>query len=82
MNDDFLDLLSALLDADVRFMVVGASRPGAGFMMGIPPRRIDILTQVSGIAFEEAWPKKRRERIEIRASGTVAVAVDGLRPGA
>ena len=103
MNEDFLDLLSALLDADVRFMVVGAyavgvharpratkdldvwveasvensqkliralklfgaplgdlsdddlARPGTGFMMGIPPRRIDILTQISGVTFEEAW---------------------------
>jgi hypothetical protein len=106
LNDDFLDLLSALLDADAKFMVVGAyavgvharpratkdldiwveasvenshkvvralkvfgaplhdlsdddfARPGAGFMMGIPPRRIDILTQVSGVAFEEAWPNR------------------------
>jgi len=24
-------------------------------MMGIPPRRIDILTQISGVTFEEAW---------------------------
>jgi hypothetical protein len=103
LNEDFLDLLSALLDADVRFMIVGAyavgvharpratkhldvwveasaensqkvlraltlfgaplhdlseddfARPGTGFMMGIPPRRIDILTQISGVTFEEAW---------------------------
>lgn len=28
MNEDFLDLLSALLDADVRFMIVGAYAVG------------------------------------------------------
>jgi hypothetical protein len=28
LNEDFLDLLSALLDADVRFMVVGAYAVG------------------------------------------------------
>ena len=106
MNEDFLDLLSALLDADVRFLIVGAyavgiharpratkdldvwveasvensrkvvralkafgapldditeddfARPGTGFMMGIPPHRIDILTEVSGIQFDEAWPNR------------------------
>lgn len=103
MNDDFLDLLSALLDADVRFLIVGAyavgvharpratkdldvwveaspensrkvlralnafgaptdnlddddfATPGAGFMMGVPPNRIDILTAISGVTFPEAW---------------------------
>ncbi|MCA2979510.1 MAG: hypothetical protein INH37_14630 [Myxococcaceae bacterium] len=25
------------------------------YQMGLPPRRIDILTQVSGVDFDEAW---------------------------
>ena len=29
--------------------------PHYGFMMGAPPRRIDILTTISGVAFEDAW---------------------------
>ncbi|WP_437675572.1 DUF6036 family nucleotidyltransferase [Sorangium sp. So ce131] len=106
MNDDFLDLLSALSAADARFMVVGAyavgvhgrpratkdldvwieaspenatrvmdalrrfgaplselseldlATPGVGFMMGVPPRRIDVLTQISGVEFAEAWPRR------------------------
>ena len=106
MNEDFLDLLSALRDADVRFLIVGAyavgvharpratkdldiwveasvensrrvvralrifgaplddvseddfAQPGTGFMMGIPPRRIDILTEVSGLAFDDAWANR------------------------
>lgn len=31
------------------------SRPGIVFQMGLPPVRIDILTQLSGLTFEEAW---------------------------
>lgn len=104
MNEDFLALLSELLDADAHFMVVGAyalgvhvrpratkdldiwvepsavnaprvmtalerfgaplgdltakdlEAPGAVFMMGAPPRRIDILTKVDGLTFDQAWP--------------------------
>lgn len=103
MNEDFLDLISELLDADARFLVVGGyavaahghpratkdidifvepteenavrvmtalrrfgaplfglteadlSSPGKGLMMGVPPRRIDLLTQISGVDFTAAW---------------------------
>lgn len=106
MNEDFLDLLSSLLDAEAKFLVVGAyavgihGRPratkdldvwieaseenatrvvralrdfgaplgdlteadlaqvGTGFKMGSPPRRIDILTQIEGVTFAEAWPNR------------------------
>jgi hypothetical protein len=106
LNEDFLDLLSALNAAKARFLVIGAyavgvhgipratkdldvwieaspdnaarvlralrsfgapladlteadfAQPGAGFKMGLPPRRIDILTQISGVAFEQAWPHR------------------------
>lgn len=34
------------------------SRPGKGLMMGSPPRRIDILTQITGVDFEAAWHSK------------------------
>ena len=33
------------------------AKPGTGFMMGNPPRRIDILTEISGVGFEEAVPR-------------------------
>lgn len=103
MNQDFLDLLRAFIDHDVRFLVVGAyalgvhgrpratgdldvwvdatpdnaanivtalaafgapaghvtagdfSRPGIVFQMGLPPVRIDVLTELSGLTFVEAW---------------------------
>ncbi len=31
------------------------SKPGVVFQMGLPPNRIDILTVISGVSFEEAW---------------------------
>jgi hypothetical protein len=32
--------------------------PGVGFMMGIPPRRIDVLTKIAGVEFADAWPRR------------------------
>jgi len=106
MSPDFLDLLRALLGADVRFLVVGAyavgvhgrpratkdldvwveasvdnapkvingliefgaplmgltetdlQTPGVGLQIGVEPGRIDVLTSVSGVRFEEAWPRR------------------------
>ena len=105
MNEDFLDLLGALIAAEARFLVVGAhamavhgvpratgdldvwvsteaanadrvweallrfgapvaamgvsrqdlSRPEQVVQIGLPPRRIDILTSISGVSFDEAW---------------------------
>jgi hypothetical protein len=31
------------------------SKPGATFQIGIAPLRIDILTEISGVRFDEAW---------------------------
>jgi hypothetical protein len=33
-------------------------RPGAVYQIGLPPRRIDILTEISGLTFEEAWASR------------------------
>ena len=103
MHQDFLDLLRAFIDRNVRFLIVGAyalgvhgrpratgdldvwvdptaenaanvmaaleqfgappsqvraedfSRPGIVFQMGLPPLRIDVLTELTGLAFAEAW---------------------------
>jgi hypothetical protein len=32
--------------------------PGTGFKMGEPPSRVDILTQIEGVRFEDAWPRR------------------------
>jgi hypothetical protein len=103
MNQDFVDLLRAFTEAEVRFLVVGAyalalhakpratgdmdvwveSTPenaarvmqalarfgaplrnvhesdlataGTVLQIGVPPRRIDILTALTGLTFPEAW---------------------------
>jgi len=108
MNPDFVDLLRAFIDADVRYLVVGAyalahygrpratgdldvwvdptpanarhvmcalaafgapvgdvqeddfARPGVVFQIGVPPGRIDVLTELTGISFEAAWPTRER----------------------
>jgi hypothetical protein len=105
VNEDFCDLLAALLADEARFLVVGAhamavhgvpratgdldvwiaadpvnadrvwsallrfgapvaavgvsredlTRPDLVVQIGLPPRRIDILTSISGVGFDEAW---------------------------
>ena len=106
MNRDFVDLLRAFADAEVRFIIVGAyalahhgrpratgdldvwidptplnaprvmralaafgapldqisetdfARPGVVFQIGVPPGRIDILTELTGLTFGGAWPTR------------------------
>jgi hypothetical protein len=108
MNPDFVDLLRAFSDAEVRFLVVGAyalamhgrpratgdldvfvepspanarrivtalttfgaplhgvteadfTAPGIVFQIGLPPRRIDILTDLTGVSFDDAWQSRTR----------------------
>jgi hypothetical protein len=114
VNEDFRDLLQALQETGVRFLVVGAhamavhgvpratgdldvwiavdpanadrvmealSRFGAPLaamgvsradfldrnqvvQIGLPPRRIDILTSISGVEFEEAWAGRITRAVE------------------
>jgi len=108
MNQDFIDLLRAFADAEVRFLVVEAyalalhgrpratgdldvwveatpqnaarvmralaafgaplteiaeadfAREGVTYQIGVPPGRIDILTDLTGITFDEAWAGRVR----------------------
>lgn len=112
MPPDFIDLLRAFAEADVRCLVVGAyalglhgrpratgdldvwvdatpenaarvmralaafgapldtvtaedfSHEGIAFQIGLPPLRVDILTQLSGLSFAEAWPDRVCRPIE------------------
>jgi len=41
-------------------------QPGLVYQVGLPPRRIDILTSIDGVAFEPAW------------KGRIQVEIDGL----
>jgi hypothetical protein len=38
------------------------AREGIIYQVGVPPGRIDILTQLTGVAFDEAWPDRARGR--------------------
>jgi len=114
VNEDFRDLLAALLGAEARFLVVGAhamavhgvpratgdldvwiardptnvgrvwgalmrfGAPVAALgvkqddltssdrvvQIGLPPRRIDILTSISGVEFDEAWPDRVTHEVD------------------
>lgn len=114
MNKDFQQLLEALLQAHVRFLVVGAhalavhgvpratgdldiwvdrspqnadrvwsalaqfgapvaelaiqrddlTLPDTVIQIGIPPRRIDLLTGISGVEFDAAWADRFVQEIE------------------
>ncbi len=107
-NQDFLDVLRALVEAHAEFLIVGAhalavhgvpratgdldifvrpstanaervvaalhafgaplqahgvladdfSRPGVVYQIGLPPRRIDLLTSISGVTFDQAWDSR------------------------
>lgn len=45
------------------------SRPGTVFQIGVAPVRIDLLTSISGVGFEEAW------------AGRVEVPIEGVNVG-
>lgn len=40
--------------------------PGSVYQIGLPPRRIDVLTQISGVDFEEAWASRVPVNVEGR----------------
>jgi hypothetical protein len=57
--DNAVRLMRALADFGAPLDKVSAtdfSKPGIVFQMGLPPVRIDILTELSGLQFQEAWP--------------------------
>jgi len=112
LNSDYKDMLQALLDNKVKFLLVGAyamgahgypratgdidiwvepssensarvyrsmaafgaplheideatfATPGVVFQIGIAPRRIDIITTISGIRFDEAYQQRQVVEIE------------------
>jgi hypothetical protein len=47
--------------------------PGTVYQIGVPPRRIDVRTRVTGLTFDEAWPN----RIPVEYAG-VRVDVLGI----
>ncbi len=47
------------------------SRKGTIFQIGLPPIRIDIITNIDGVEFEEAWP----DRLETLFGGVPAFVI-------
>lgn len=43
------------------------TRPGMVYQIGLPPRRIDLLTGISGVEFDEAWASRETARLGDRA---------------
>ena len=37
---------------------------GTGFRMGSPPFRIELLTEISGVEFEAAWPRREEHDLD------------------
>ena len=40
--------------------------PGSVYQIGLPPRRIDILTQITAVSFEDAWTSRVVTELEGR----------------
>jgi hypothetical protein len=38
------------------------AKPGLIYQIGVPPIRIDILTELTGLTFDEAWSGRLRQR--------------------
>jgi hypothetical protein len=56
-------VMQALADFGAPLQEVHAAdfaRPGIVFQMGLPPARIDVLTEITGVSFAEAWPGRVR----------------------
>lgn len=47
--------------------------PGQTYQMGIKPRRIDILTELSGVTFDEAWAGRVTRQVFGRAIPFIGV---------
>lgn len=50
------------------------AQPGAVYQIGLPPRRIDVLTEISGVTFDEAWTSRVVGDVEGRTVGFIGRA--------
>lgn len=61
--DNAVKVMRALADFGAPPADVSAAdfaRPGIVFQMGLPPARIDVLTDLTGVSFAEAWAGRVR----------------------
>ena len=47
------------------------ARPALVYQIGLPPRRIDVLTEISGVSFDEVWESRLTVDVEGRSIGFI-----------
>jgi len=47
------------------------TQPGTVYQVGVPPRRVDVMTQISGVTFDEAWASRVTAEVEGRSVGFI-----------
>lgn len=55
-----MDALAAFGFGALAITIEDLSKPGRTIQLGRPPNRIDILTMISGLSFEQAWTSRVR----------------------
>jgi hypothetical protein len=50
------------------------ARPALVYQIGLPPRRIDVLTEISGVTFDEVWESRVTVDVEGRPIGFIGRA--------
>ena len=51
------------------------AQPGMIYQIGLPPRRIDVLTEISGVTFEEARASSVTVQVDGRSVGIIGRAM-------
>lgn len=54
--------------------VVDFAQRGLVYQIGLPPRRIDVLTEISGVTFDEVWESRVTVEVEGRTVGFIGRA--------
>ncbi len=44
------------------FSMADLQRPGMVIQLGLPPSRIDLVTSIDGVTFEDAWPDRMQSQ--------------------
>jgi hypothetical protein len=50
------------------------ARAGTVYQIGLPPLRIDVMTEISGVAFDEAWASRVTAEVDGRVIGFIGKA--------
>ena len=66
-------VLAAFGFAETEALVAIFSEPGNMLQLGVPPNRIDVLSQISGLEFAEAWPNRIQGDLNGIAVGIIGV---------